>query len=459
MINKTFLIAVIFIGLVLNIYPQQTFRRAIWLHGSVGNHIYNHANVGEAGTTNVPAEIDLYNTANNYVGDEAVTMDEVEYPELDGNTLWSWSDIFDSTNVNYDIYSEYVNDTTYNIIIIKECFTTSDIWFYWYDGPQDTANYPVTHSIYNYQRYVRKIIKKMELHPDKFFVFWNLPCTVTTYSTEADAARLYWFNHWMTDTLATGTDTLYGDFPNNVYIYDYFTVVDSSNFMPFSLADDPYDSHPNAAGADLVAPDFVEKAFDAAIYYEEHYPLPVELSSFTAQTIESFIYLTWRTETEVNNYGFEILRQTKGDKEWVEIGFVNGNGNSNSPKEYTYTDKNLIGGSNFLYRLKQVDNDGQFAYSDAVEVEVVPNQYELSQNFSNPFNPSTKIRYQLPKESKVVLRIYNILGSEVMELVNDKKEAGVYEVEFNANNLSSGTYIYKITADNFVQTKKMILLK
>ena len=114
---------------------------------------------------------------------------------------------------------------------------------------------------------------------------------------------------------------------------------------------------------------------------------------------------------------------------------------------------------NSYYRLKQVDNDGQFEYSDIVEVGFVPNKFELYQNYPNPFNPETKIRYQLPNESKVVIKIYNILGSEVMELVNDKKEAGVYEAEFNASNLSSGTYIYKISADDFVQTKKMILLK
>jgi hypothetical protein len=262
----------------------------------------------------------------------------------------------------------------------------------------------------------------------------------------------------MTDTLAAGMDTLYGAFPDNVFIYDYFTLVDSSNFMPLSLADDQYDSHPNAAGADLVAPDFVEKAFDAAIYYEEHYPLPVELSSFTAQTLGVSIYLTWRTETEVNNYGFEIERKTS-DIVWDKIGFVAGNGNSNSPKEYSYTDKSLVGGSMFHYRLKQIDNNGQFEYSDIVEVGIVPNKYELFQNSPNPFNPETKIRYQLPTASKVVIKIYNILGSEVMELVNEQKEAGIYEAEFNASNLSSGTYIYKISADNFVQTKKMILLK
>ncbi len=186
-------------------------------------------------------------------------------------------------------------------------------------------------------------------------------------------------------------------------------------------------------------------------------PLPVELTSFTSKIINDKVQLNWSTKTETNNFGFDVERKVNGD--WQKIGFVNGNGNSNSPKEYTYTDKNLIGGSKFLYRLKQVDNDGQFEYTDAVEVEVIPNKFELSQNYPNPFNPGTKIRYQLPKESKVVIKIYNILGSEIMELLNEQKEAGIYEVEFKADNLSSGTYIYKINTDNFVQTKKMILLK
>lgn len=88
-----------------------------------------------------------------------------------------------------------------------------------------------------------------------------------------------------------------------------------------------------------------------------------------------------------------------------------------------------------------------------------PFNFELSQNYPNPFNPETKIRYQLPIESKVVIKIFNILGSEVLELVNEKKDAGAYEVNFNGENLSCGIYLYKIITDNFIETKKMTLLK
>lgn len=200
-------------------------------------------------------------------------------------------------------------------------------------------------------------------------------------------------------------------------------------------------------------------------------PLPVELSSFAAKMYDqNKVKLNWETQTEVNNYGFDVERTTYpkspssegGEKVrggWEKIGFVIGNGNSNSSKEYSFVDSNPTGGSKYLYRLKQVDNDGQYEYSDAVEVEVVPTEFSLYQNYPNPFNPVTRIRYQLPQESKVVIKIYNIIGAEVLELLNVKKEAGIYEVEFKAQNLPSGTYIYRIIADNFTQTKKMILLK
>ena len=185
---------------------------------------------------------------------------------------------------------------------------------------------------------------------------------------------------------------------------------------------------------------------------------PVELNSFIAKVYNNQVTLNWITETEVNNYGFEVERKSD-NAIWKKIAFVEGHGNSNSPKEYSYTDNKPIGGSKFQYRLKQIDNDGQFEYSNVVEVELVPIKYALYQNFPNPFNPVTNIRYQLPNKSKVVMKIYNILGSEVMELLSEQKESGVYETEFDAKALSSGTYFYRMTAGSFIETKKMILLK
>jgi hypothetical protein len=141
------------------------------------------------------------------------------------------------------------------------------------------------------------------------------------------------------------------------------------------------------------------------------------------------------------------------------IGFIEGSGNSNSLKEYSFVDDKLFGGSKFTYRLKQIDNDGTFSYSDEINVEVVPDKFELSQNYPNPFNPSTRIKYQLSSISQVTLKVYDVLGNEVATLVNEEKPAGSYEVDFDASQLSSGIYFYKLQAGSFFETKKMLLLK
>ena len=199
-------------------------------------------------------------------------------------------------------------------------------------------------------------------------------------------------------------------------------------------------------------------------------PLPVELGSFSAQVFQDEVQLKWITMTEVNNYGFDIERKVNVF-EWCKIGFVEGNGNSNSPKTYTFFDNNLIGGNNFYYRLKQIDTDGSFEYTEILEVEYYPQIFKLHQNYPNPFNPSTTIKYTIPsviasatKHSQfVTLKVYDILGSEIATLVNEEKSPGTYEVEFTPafgnRVLVSGIYFYKLTVGNFVETKKMVLMK
>ena len=188
-------------------------------------------------------------------------------------------------------------------------------------------------------------------------------------------------------------------------------------------------------------------------------PLPVELTSFTSKFLNDKIQLNWVTKTEVNNYGFNVERKIN-EGEWNNIGFVEGHGNSNSPKNYNFEDKDLFtGGSKFQYRLKQIDTDGQFEYSDVVEVEIVPTKFELSQNYPNPFNPSTTIRFSLPKETQLKINIYNMLGELVETLAEGTYEAGYHKVTFNASSLPSGAYIYRIESVDFVQVRKMLLIK
>jgi uncharacterized protein (TIGR02145 family) len=186
--------------------------------------------------------------------------------------------------------------------------------------------------------------------------------------------------------------------------------------------------------------------------------LPVELNLFTAVANERTIQLNWSTQTEKNSDKFDIERKTISTI-WEAIASVKAAVLSNSPKQYSFTDKNLQS-AKYQYRLKMIDNDGTFEYSKVIEVEVAaPKNFELSQNFPNPFNPNTVISYSLPLASNVRLIVYNSLGQTVKVLENGFKNAGNYLVNFNATELPSGTYFYKIEAGQFSQVKKMILLK
>jgi hypothetical protein len=194
-------------------------------------------------------------------------------------------------------------------------------------------------------------------------------------------------------------------------------------------------------------------------------PIPVELTSFTANTISNKVELKWITATELNNRGFEIQRKLNAS-EFESIGFINGNGTTTEESNYSFTDYNLSEGL-YSYRLKQIDFDGTFEFSNEINIEInSPENFSLAQNYPNPFNPSTTIKYSIPnvistggKNLNVILKVFDVLGVEIATLVNEEKSAGNYEVNFNATSLSSGVYLYKIQAGSFVQTKKMLLIR
>lgn len=211
--------------------------------------------------------------------------------------------------------------------------------------------------------------------------------------------------------------------------------------------------------------------------------VPIELTSFTASVLqnEKAVQLNWTTATETNNSGFEIQRspslipsQREGTSQtplwgdWGAVGFVPGFGTTTEPKSYSFIDENIPSGT-YKYRLKQINYDGSFEYSNEIEVGVdfTPQEFLLYQNYPNPFNPTTTIKFEIPKVKThrdaslqiVTLKVYDILGNEVATLVNEEKQPGVYEVQFDASSLASGMYLYKLQAGSFVQTKKMILLR
>ena len=197
-----------------------------------------------------------------------------------------------------------------------------------------------------------------------------------------------------------------------------------------------------------------------------NWPLPVELSSFKASTQGREVQLNWETRTEVNTSLFQLERVTDKTENWVKVGEVAASGNSNSVKEYSFTDKKLNSGK-YSYRLKMLNNDGTYQYSKEVEAEVsLPKEYAISQNYPNPFNPTTRIDYQLPFDSKVNIELYGITGEKVGTILNGEMAAGYYTADINASamNLASGVYIYRMTANNpsgqnFVQVKKLMLTK
>ncbi|MHC1738629.1 MAG: S8 family serine peptidase [Ignavibacteriaceae bacterium] len=192
-------------------------------------------------------------------------------------------------------------------------------------------------------------------------------------------------------------------------------------------------------------------------------PIPVEMTSFTAEASNGFVSLKWETATETNNQGFRIERRRSGTESWSDAGFVEGHGSTAQAQSYTFVDKNSSVGK-FEYRLKQVDFNGTFEYSKVVEVEVgLPTAYVLDQNYPNPFNPNTTINYSIPEKADINISIYSAIGEFITTLVGETKEAGYYTVEFDASKLASGTYIYQLTASGSngktVQSKKMILMK
>ena len=218
--------------------------------------------------------------------------------------------------------------------------------------------------------------------------------------------------------------------------------------------------------------------------------IPVELISFTADINGNSVFLNWQTATETNNRGFEIERtsphpSTLPDRQagyqgeggeagrcWEMIGFIPGNGTTTEPTSYSFTENGVTSGV-YQYRLKQIDFDGSFKYSDIVEVKLqAPSEFSLEQNYPNPFNPSTKIKYEIAERGFVTIKIYDILGNEIETLVNEEKPAGTYEVEFTGHsdegqNLVSGVYFYQLrisgpetsSGHTIVRTNKMLLMK
>lgn len=187
--------------------------------------------------------------------------------------------------------------------------------------------------------------------------------------------------------------------------------------------------------------------------------LPIELTNFSVKQVDEDFLIEWATATEINNSHFDI--QTRSiDSDWKTIATIQGNGNSNSYKTYSFRFNAKEIGNEFIIRLKQVDNNGNYKYYSEKLVKLsYASCLKLEQNYPNPFNPSTKISFYIPKKAFTTLKIYDITGKLIETLIDKEVETGSYTVNFNASGLSSGIYFYRLESDCFSKTCKMILTK
>jgi hypothetical protein len=187
-----------------------------------------------------------------------------------------------------------------------------------------------------------------------------------------------------------------------------------------------------------------------------NFAFPVTLLDFKGRTFNRDINLEWSTASESNNKGFEVQRSANGS-DWNTIGFVPGVGTSSTLQKYHYEDRGLSP-SKYYYRLKQIDFDGKFKYSSVINFNLVEKAgYSLEQNYPNPFNNRTMISYSVPRATKVRLTIYDLQGRIMKVMEEGVKPAGKHTVELITGSMGKGIYYYKMDADEFSSTRKMIV--
>ncbi len=205
-------------------------------------------------------------------------------------------------------------------------------------------------------------------------------------------------------------------------------------------------------------------AHQDGVYRTAGRTVPVELSSFSAEVNGNNVLLSWVTASEINNRGFEIYKQKSEvrsqESVWERIGFVEGSGTTSETNLYSFVDENISNGT-YLYTLKQIDFDGNYEYSNTIEVIIeTPNDYYLSQNYPNPFNPETNIDYIIPEETLVNISLYDITAKKIKELINERKQPGYYTIKLKGGELSSGIYFYRlITGSGYTAVNKLTILK
>ena len=355
-------------------------------------------------------------------------------------TIWEKTDISDrNKHILLALFSNGNPDTIYNVQVrFKTEQNDNDSWWaidnigiIGNTGPLSHFHAFITNVRTNYSNQPKVIVNFQIALPQPYLRVerkTGIPIEPTNYQILANFSSIYYNNTFIDSTVTDST----------VYTYRVGVGEGFPGFQWYTFSNE-------ATG--YVFP-----------------PIPVELTNFASKLNERIVTLYWSTATETNNSGFEILRFTRNDSDWESIGFVPGFGTTTEVHNYSFIDESLQSG-NYQYRLKQIDFDGTFEYSNIIEVTVdAPTIFSLEQNYPNPFNPSTKIKFEIPDQvrnddHRVTLIVYDVLGNELTELVNELKAPGTYEVEFDGTGLPSGIYFYQLKAGSFVETKKMVLMK
>lgn len=293
---------------------------------------------------------------------------------------------------------------------------------------------------------------KITLH----YNYLAAPTVLTASSTISSKTNLQWLDNSIGEAgfkierkeFHEAAFTEVGTAPANAKIFEDNTVADTTRYI------------------------YRVRAFDGNLYSgysnetETETVLPVEMGAFNAKASGDIVLLTWFTITETNNSRFEIERMKNITGNWTKVGFRDGSISSVEKKIYSFTDVVNEGAGKYSYRLKQIDLNGSFTYSKVVDVEYNPlvESFKLSQNFPNPFNPATIIKFENPVEAFAKLKVYNSAGEEIRMLLNNKISSGVHQIEFDASDLISGSYFVMFEAVGedgryFSDSIKMMLLK
>lgn len=368
-----------------------------------------------------------------------------------------------SGNYPYDYYSDtfsptrlqqYVNQ--YDMIVFKHCFPGSDI-------REDTGNPDINSdrkSLENYKLQYKALRDRFDKYPEAKFLIMTIPPRHRLHSsaTPERAARANGFGEWVQNEYLSEN----GSHPN-IAVFDFRTLlIDSIGYLKYEyeLFHNDDDCHPNELANQTICPLF----FDAIIaFIHDLLPTPVELNTFSGKTTTNGILLTWITVTEKNNYGFEVQRKVNNES-FEKIDFVKGMLTTTIRQEYEYFDA-YHRSARLSYRLKQIDIDGTYSYSEIIELDYQPEESKLSfRNYPNPFNPTTTIEFESVEPISAELTIFNCLGEMVKSFPRTQYSTGFHKIQWDGRNdadhpVVSGLYFCNLQTDHSIRTIKMLLIR